>query len=65
MGGTGKKFAVTITQKENQLEWLGSLSLAGADIDIDAMPLRQIQGDITFTNKKLYVFVKGTFLIRT
>lgn len=59
VGGTGKKFEVTITQKDDQLEWLGSISLAGADIDIDGMPLRQIQGDITFNNKKLYVFVKG------
>jgi len=57
VGGIGKDFEITITQNQDTIKWVGALSLTGADINIDDMPVRQIQGDITFNNKKLYVFV--------
>jgi len=56
VGGSVKNLEVTATHNQGSIEWAGSASLAGVDMDIDGIPTRQIQGYTSFTNKKIYVF---------
>lgn len=59
VGGIMKNLEVTVTQQQGKTEWTGEASLAGVDIDIDGMPVRQVQGNMTFTNKNMYVFASA------
>ena len=62
VGGSVKDLDVTVAKSKDAIEWAGSASLAGADVDIDGMPVRQIQGNTSFTNKKVYVFATAKVL---
>jgi translocation and assembly module TamB len=56
MGGSGENVEATIAYDKGNLEWAGEARLVKADVDLDDIPMRQIDGGIAFTNKKLYVF---------
>lgn len=56
VGGSVKNLEIAVTDNKGDMEWAGEGNLAGVDVDIDGFPLRQIQGNMSFTNKKIYVF---------
>lgn len=56
VGGSVKNLEVVIDQNQGNTTWAGEVNLTGVDVDIDGMPVRHIQGNMTFTNKKIYVF---------
>lgn len=62
VGGIVKNLEATVTQQQGKTEWAGEASLAGVDIDIDGMPVRQVQGNMAFTNKNMYVFANAKLL---
>jgi len=56
VGGSGENIEATIACDKGNVEWAGEARLVKADVDLDDIPMRQIDGGIAFTNKKLYVF---------
>lgn len=56
VGGIGKNIEAVIACDKGNFEWAGEASLVKADVDLDELPMRQIDGGIAFTNKNLYVF---------
>ncbi|WP_378950978.1 translocation/assembly module TamB domain-containing protein [Pelosinus sp. sgz500959] len=58
--GSLKNLQVAVSQQQGNIEWAGEASLAGIDVDIDGIPLRQVEGNMTFSNKNIYLFTKGT-----
>jgi translocation and assembly module TamB len=56
LGGSSKNIEATVAYDKGNLEYAGEAQLDMADIDIDNMPMRQVTGGITFTNKNIYVF---------
>jgi len=62
VGGSVKNLEVTVVQKQGSIEWVGAANLVGVDMDVDGMPVRQIQGHLSFTNKKIYVFTTAQLL---
>lgn len=59
VGGSAKQVEATIAYENGAMEWAGEARLEKTDINLDEIPLRQIDGGITFTNKKIYMFVAG------
>ncbi len=59
VGGSAKQIEATIAYEKGALEWAGEARLEKTDINLDEIPLRQIDGGIAFTNKKIYMFVAG------
>ena len=62
VGGSVKNLEVTVARKQGDIEWAGDASLAGVDVDLDGNSIRQIQGNMSFTNKKVYVFATAKVL---
>ncbi|GMB01317.1 translocation/assembly module TamB domain-containing protein [Pelosinus sp. IPA-1] len=58
VGGSAEKVEVIAAYDKGNIEWAGEAQLKKADVDVDGVPLRQIDGGITFTNKNIYVFAK-------
>jgi len=59
VGGSVKNLEVTVNQDKGDIKWAGEAGLLGVDMDVDGIPLRAIQGNLSFTNKKIYVFATG------
>lgn len=59
VGGSAKQIEATIAYEKGAMEWAGEARLEKTDINLDEIPLRQIDGGIAFTNKKIYMFVAG------
>jgi translocation and assembly module TamB len=65
VGGSGENVEVTIAYDKGNLEWAGEARLIKADVDLGDLPMRQIDGGIAFTNKKLYVFAAAKVFEQT
>ena len=61
LGGSVKNLEVVVAENQGIFEWAGEATLAEVDVDIDGMPIRHVQGNTSFTNKKIYIFAKGQF----
>ncbi len=59
VGGSAEQIEVTMAYEKGSIEWAGEAHLAKIDVDIDEMPIRQVDGGVAFTNKNLYVFASG------
>lgn len=59
VGGSGKNIEVTVAYDKGNLEYAGEAQLDRADVDIDNIPMRQVEGGIAFTNKNIYVFANA------
>lgn len=56
VGGSLKNVEFTVIRDKGNLEWTGTTDLAGVDIDIDEVPVRNVQGNMILTNKNMYLF---------
>lgn len=59
LGGSLKNVDVTVNQQQGDLKWAGVADLAGIDVDIDGIPVRQVDGNMAFNNKNMYLFAKA------
>lgn len=60
LGGSATQIEATIACEKGNVEWAGEARLAKADMDLDGIPVRQVDGGIAFTDTKIYMFVTGT-----
>jgi translocation and assembly module TamB len=59
VGGSTEQIEATIAYEKGKMEWAGEARLVKVDMDLDDMPMRQIDGGMAFTDKNLYVFAAG------
>jgi translocation and assembly module TamB len=59
VGGSAGQIEGTIAYEKGKMEWAGEARLVKVDVDLDEMPVRQIDGGMAFTDKNLYIFATG------
>lgn len=57
--GKASAFDVTVEIKQGEFNFAGEATLADAAINIDKIPVRGINGLVTFTNRDIYIFTKA------
>ncbi len=61
-GGNVKDITVTLAKEQENIEWAGEASLDKVELNIDGMSVSEVQGNIAFTNKKVYIYANGKLL---
>ncbi len=54
--GVAQSVVVNFERKSGDIRFAGEANLENAGIDIDGLPVRAINGLVTFTNEKIYLF---------